>query len=146
CETGKNSDTTESGFTVQRIWSNKAAKASHDPCVPAPAGDVYFNVAPNKETISAKVGQTVTIPLTAFSDAPIDNWTLSGRDTSAQFGGTSVLSFAFDKTTVNNGTKITMSVTVTAAPDPQFGGAALFSISSKSGTTSHKWPGAIIVQ
>src|SRR5262249_3642797 len=60
CETGKNSSTTESGFTVQRIWSNKAAKASHDPCVPAPAGDVYFNAAPSNEQVSAKVGDSKT--------------------------------------------------------------------------------------
>ena len=142
---GRNDSWTESGFTVQRSWSNKAAKASHDPCVPAPAGDIYFNVAPANEQISAKVGDTKVITLTAFSDAPIDNWALTGRDLAAEFGGTPSLSFAFDKTTVNNGTKIQMSVTVTAAPPAQFGGAALYSISSKSGSVSHRWPGAIIV-
>jgi hypothetical protein len=31
---------------VQRSWSNKAGPAGHDPCVPQPATEVYFNVAP----------------------------------------------------------------------------------------------------
>ncbi len=42
------------GYTVQRIWSNRAAAASLDPCIPAPQGEVYFNAVPNV---------TATIPL-----------------------------------------------------------------------------------
>jgi hypothetical protein len=34
--TTPNYDTTESGFAVQRIWSNTSAKAGHNPCVPIP--------------------------------------------------------------------------------------------------------------
>jgi hypothetical protein len=146
CVTQDNSDEVqESGFSVQRSWSNTAAKASHDPCVPAPAGDIYFNVAPKDETITAKVGDTKTIQLTAFSDAPIADWEIHGTDYAQEFGGSQSLSFAFDKTTVNNGTKINMTITVVAAPPTQFQGAALFSIGSKSGTTTHRWPGAVIV-
>ena len=33
-------------YVVQRSWSNKAASAGHDPCVPQLQGDVYFNAAP----------------------------------------------------------------------------------------------------
>ncbi len=33
-------------YAVQRIWSNLAARAGTDPCVPAPAGNVYFNAYP----------------------------------------------------------------------------------------------------
>ena len=51
---------TESGYVVQRSWSNKAAAASHNPCVPAPdpSSQPYFNVAPgsNQDQIQLKVG------------------------------------------------------------------------------------------
>lgn len=143
----RNDTYTESGFTVQRSWSNKAAKASHDPCVPAPAGDVYFNVAPASEQTFAAVGASKTISLTAFSDAPLDDWSIQARDTTSQYtGGDPVLQFAMDKTTVNNGTKINLTITVLAQPPQEFGGYALFSISSKSGSTTHRWPGAVRVQ
>ena len=33
-------------YVVQRSWSNKAALAGRDPCVPPIAGQVYFNTAP----------------------------------------------------------------------------------------------------
>lgn len=147
CVTRDNSDEyQESGFIVQRSWSNTAAKASHDPCVPAPAGDVYFNAAPKTETINAKVGDTKTIDVTAFSDAPMSDWTISAADLNSQFtGGDPVLTLALDKTTVNNGTKVTLTVTVLSQPSADFGGAALFSIHSKSGSTSNRWPGAVIV-
>jgi hypothetical protein len=146
CVTQDNSDEyTESGFSVQRIWSNVAAKGSHDPCVPAPAGDVYFNVAPANEQFTAKVGATKTIVLTAFSDAPTPNWTISGVDYAQEFEGTQSLQFAFDKTIVNNGTKVNMTITVVAAPPSDFQGAALFSIRSTQGTVKQRWPGAVIV-
>jgi len=36
----------EIGYPVQRTWSNVAARASHDPCVPHIAGPAYFAAAP----------------------------------------------------------------------------------------------------
>jgi hypothetical protein len=33
-------------FMVQRCWSNAAEAAGHDPCVPVPPGEVYFNSVP----------------------------------------------------------------------------------------------------
>ena len=71
--------------TVQRTWSNASAKAGHDPCVLAPAGEVYFNAAPvlpdvvpwtlQGQTVMIKavqipVGGTMTIPVQLFSDGP----------------------------------------------------------------------------
>ena len=146
CVTQDNSDEyQESGFVVQRSWSNIAAKASHDPCVPAPAGDIYFNVAPASEAFNLKVGAKKTIVLTAFSDAPTPDWTISGVDYAQQFEGTPSLQFDFDKTTVNNGTKVNLTITVLAAPPQDFQGAALYSIRSQSGSTRQRWPGAVIV-
>ena len=70
----------ELAYTVQRTWSNAAAMASHDPCVPALANEVYFNAVPElNDTITIggmftmlgvqiPVGQTKTIDLDLFSD------------------------------------------------------------------------------
>jgi len=35
-----------SAFLVQRTWSNAAIVAGHDPCVPALAGEVFYNAVP----------------------------------------------------------------------------------------------------
>jgi hypothetical protein len=70
-------------YVVQRIWSNKAALAGNDPCVPPVAGQPYFNAAPElpDETVSIMgqdvtikavqipVGQTKTVMLDLFSNA-----------------------------------------------------------------------------
>jgi len=66
---------TEGGFTLQRGWSNAAARANHDPCVPALPGAVYFNAAPEKDAIQIAVGKSATIPIDAFSEAATDPWT-----------------------------------------------------------------------
>ncbi len=143
---GRNDEYQESGFAVQRSWSNTAAKASHDPCVPAPANEAYFNTAYASNSLaSMKVGDTKTIQLTAFSDAPTDDWALRATDYAQQYGGTASLDIQLDKATANNGTKINMTVKVVAAPPKNFGGYALFSISSKNATGSHRWPGAILI-
>src|SRR5262249_42285690 len=41
-------------YVVKRSWSNTAAMNSHDPCVPAPPDEVYFNSVP-------ELGDSVTI-------------------------------------------------------------------------------------
>lgn len=54
------------GYPVQRIWSNAGAKAGTGPCVPVPAGEIFFQAvadmsdhasytSPSKQTISVPV-------------------------------------------------------------------------------------------
>jgi hypothetical protein len=75
------------GYAVPRLWSNAAAAASHDPCVPS-VSDVYFNAAPvvggtttgcdiYARGLSVEPGREATIPLALFSDAPTHRWELS---------------------------------------------------------------------
>jgi hypothetical protein len=47
CARGQRWDTppNDVGVAVQRMWSNTAAKAGHDPCIPA-LSNVYFNAVP----------------------------------------------------------------------------------------------------
>jgi hypothetical protein len=57
---------------VQRMFSNKANDAGHDPCVPAPAGETYANVQinPSAITVSASAGPT-QITLQPFTDGTV---------------------------------------------------------------------------
>jgi hypothetical protein len=49
-------------YMVQRIWSNKAALAGDDPCVPPLAGEVYFNAAPELGDVTVSIeGQSATV-------------------------------------------------------------------------------------
>jgi hypothetical protein len=128
----------EGPFTVQRSWSNKAAAASHNPCVPAPSGP-YFNVAPpsNTDAIALKVGATKVVPLTAFSDAAMDDWSLDAQEYTHFMGGNDVLTIAVDRTNVHNGSKPNLTVTLNARPT---GGLAYFALVSTSGNSTHTWP------
>jgi hypothetical protein len=134
----------EGKYIVQRSWSNKAAAASHDPCVPAPTGTPYFNLAPaaGQDQLSMKVGDSKTITLTGFSDAAMDDWAVSAREFSSFMGGSNVLTFVLDRQVAHNGSKINLTITLNAKPQ---GGYAVYSLVSKSKTgDQHNWPMAVL--
>jgi hypothetical protein len=125
-------------YLVQRCWSNKAALTGGDPCVPLPAGDVYFNsfpVMPDMLEVTGRgadggmtttatkgvtipVGSSKTIELDLFSNVPTSQeWGLAAYDTNVLAGGAALLDFSFDKTHGQNGDKIHMTIkVVTAGP------------------------------
>jgi len=71
-------------YTIQRMWSNKAAAAGHDPCGGAPAAKYYqtvpflpdsvsvklFDTFMSAQTMRIPVGQTAKVKLTVFADDP----------------------------------------------------------------------------
>jgi hypothetical protein len=133
-------EATEGSFTVQRSFSNKSLLANNDPCVPAPAG-VYFNVAPETETLKMNTGDTKTVTLTGFSNGPTADWDVKTLDFTAltnPFGGGGVLSLSLDKAKANNGTTLQLTVKVTGTVDAQTG--ASFVIISTSGNKVSFWP------
>jgi hypothetical protein len=139
--TGQSSDNyTESGYVVQRSWSNAAAKASHDPCVPAPAPsqEPYFNLAPKGgDVLSMAVGQVLTVQLVAFSDGPTGPLTLDAFETSEYYGLTNVLDLSLDFDAAQNGQNVDLSVTLTSPPSQ---GTATFVVSSNAADgTTHAW-------
>jgi hypothetical protein len=139
-------ETTEGSFTVQRIWNNAAALAGGDPCVPAITRP-YFNVAPDQWLVTANPGGAeVTMMATAFSDKPTSAWTIRGYDLNASQlpdGGIDAnpyLSFTVNgvaKTTVNNGDRVKIGVTLHQDPGPltQSVGGAIGWILSSDGAT-----------
>lgn len=123
-------------YTVQRIWSNKAAKAGTDPCVPPVSGSVYYQSYPimtDTVTISSRyfgtymalgeeipVGGSKTIELDLASTAPTSGpWSVEPFDQSAT--GNTYLNFAFEECggastcTGENGTKLHLKITVVKA-------------------------------
>lgn len=142
---------------VQRVWSNKAAAASHGPCEPD-APSPYFNSAVvMPDTISVlsspigpftsrgvkiPIGQSKTLEVDLYSDAPTSGpWTVQAVDlSSAFFGGSPKLSFSFDKNQGQNGDKL--KLTIKALGASSFG-AAPFWIESKLGSTSTYWLGLV---
>jgi hypothetical protein len=111
---------TESGFTVQRIWSNAAAAAGGDPCVPARATP-YFNVAVESWLSTQAVGSTSSFEAVAFSNAPVTGgWTLVGVDLNADSAsGSPYLTISIggaESAQVNNGDPVAVSVTLNQDP------------------------------
>ncbi|HXX67532.1 MAG TPA: hypothetical protein VEK07_10140 [Polyangiaceae bacterium] len=154
---------TEGQFTYQRVWSNSQAAASQDPCVPTPAGDVYFNAGPTTvedEQIELSQGQSASLPIAAFSNGPMPNWLVMGADnTDAEGNPLGVLTFTPSitaPTAVQNGLLLSLQVTLVKQPPAQAGEPAgtppfepylilsLFASDAGAVTAGHYWPGFVI--
>ncbi|MGH7329482.1 MAG: hypothetical protein ACREJX_14140, partial [Polyangiaceae bacterium] len=140
------------GSTVTRSWSNKAAKAGHDPCVPTD-GTPYFNSMPllnedvsvggqgTSKGVTIAVGATKTIEVDLFSDAPTTGpWTVTAEDSSALTGDTPELVMTWDRLTGVNGEKLHLTITVDHAS--QYG-AEGFIIESTLGDRTNTWAGLV---
>jgi hypothetical protein len=141
------------GFSIQKSWSNAAAAAGQNPCVPAIAGKDYYNARPilsdsvsytdpqmgNRTTtttgVSIPVGQSRTIELDLMGTNPGLTFSLSAAEPS----GASHLSFSFDKSTGVVGDKIKLTITV-HSKNHDYGSAEPFWIISTSGGVSYYWP------
>lgn len=137
---GKGLDAYREGpWLVQRSWSNAAAKASHDPCVPAPAPHTqpYFNVAPDgPDVITLGRGETKVIPLTAFSDHPMAPFTVEATEVSALYGDTNVLDLKLSDSTMVNGQRGSLTITFRSEAAQYF---TAFQLTSTQGGVTHAW-------
>lgn len=140
------------GFTVQRSWSNAAAAAGQDPCVPAPSG-AYFTSVPvledaisvdyygspwSTEGVQIPVGSSKAVEVDLVGADPTATWSVEASDVGVT--GTD-LSFAWDKTSGKSGDKLTLTITVNAA-DASLKGEP-FAILSRSGDRSSIWYGLV---
>jgi hypothetical protein len=143
------------GYVVQRAWSNKAAGASHDPCVPAAPGP-YFNSVPllndtitiggGGQSIKVKgvqipVGSTKTVEIDLFSDAKVSGpWTVEAHDLNEFMGAQPTLQFAFDAPGGLNGQKLHLSITPTKANQYK---SEVFFVVSTLGNVQNSWIGIV---
>ncbi len=149
-----------SKYTVQRIWSNKAAAAGHDPCAPALPTSLepyYFNTVPNFGTVaisyrgqqfstlarSVPVGTTSTIELDLFSDAPTggQQWQITLIDANTYISGAAAdLTFSPAVSYGTNGFKVQVDVTNSGSDGRT---VHPFVIQSTLGASQNLWIGVI---
>ena len=111
-------------FTVERSWSNSAAFAGKDPCVPAVAGP-YFGAAPSitdtvpidfgggptpVKGIKIPVGQTRTVDVQVFSTNGGGAMTIDLTDLGQWLGGGTTLKLSLDKTSAQPGEIIHLTI------------------------------------
>lgn len=139
--------------TVQRTWSNAAAAAGHEPCVPASAG-AFFTAVPTmpddvpitlgaaslmSRGLKLKLGESRTVPLLLVSSADTQGpFSLAAKDRLEFSGMGRALTFRFDRTSGVNGEKVYLTITRTGS-DPNFGGAIPFAVLASKGTTTTYW-------
>lgn len=139
-------------YRVQRSWSNLAAAASHDPCVPAVAGP-YFNSAvvlpdsanldPSGSTqvVKIAVGKSKTVEIDLFSDAPTNGpWGVKAIDVDSFSGGATNLDLALDRASGVNGEKVNLTITVNGKG--QYGLERFLIVSSLDGVQTF-WAGMV---
>ncbi|HVY48713.1 MAG TPA: hypothetical protein VHB21_22650, partial [Minicystis sp.] len=134
-------------YRVQRIYSNASALAGHDPCVPIPDGQVYFNASPDpqddlggEEGLLVPVGGSATIAVDLFSDGPIDAWQVKAFDVRELMGQPPHLAFAFDRDTGENGDHLELTITTTDTAPGEVETYVLYSV--KDGR-ANPWVGVV---
>jgi hypothetical protein len=146
-------------FRVQRVWSDAAAAAGHDPCQPTTA--TYFDAFPELPTtvtlkdaaglpvtnrgVQIAQGASATIAVDLYSDGPTDLWTLSAVSLAELKGLPASLGFTFDRNYGRNGDRVHLTIKVLSANTAQ-GGEIFWIRSTQQGTgpaVQHDWFGVV---
>jgi hypothetical protein len=123
---------TVDGYPVARLYSDAAAKAGQDPCLPLPPkGEVFKNVDAMPATIQTVArGQSTTFMLTGWSTAATAPWKLMTDHATyyPNFQGSFKATAKLSKTTIQNGETISLTVGVpTDAPAGELGMIGIYS-------------------
>jgi len=142
------------GHVVQRTWSNAAAAAGHDPCVPAVA-PAYVNAvadAPDEfydpyagtrvHGLAIPHGQSRTVDVHLFSDVPTAPWRVTAVDPLASGGQEPLLDFSLDRATGSNGDVLHLTIRPRSL-QPNL--TALYEIDSTLDGVTQRWFGEIVV-
>ena len=137
-----------STYEVQRSWSNAAAAAGTNPCVPVPSTGPYFNsYAVYDDTVAVSyygqplqttgvkiaVGATRTIDVVLKSNGATSGpWTVRAWDESYYLGGTANTTTALDVSTGSDGDVLHLTIQVNSY-DSNLGGAGILLESTLNG-------------
>jgi hypothetical protein len=156
CEFGQSSIFQPTGFPwmVQRIYSNSAAWAGKDPCVPASGADYFYGVPAVPDVVMLDmlqtgtpiptavahiaVGSSETFPVKLVGPADVTSMSVEADDIATFFGGTPTLTLQLSASTGAPGDTLQLTITKnSASPDDMgFGGAVTgFVVSATVGTT-----------
>lgn len=128
------------GTVLAPSWSNVAAAAGGNPCVPAVAGENFFSVDVGPDALqTVDAGQTVTFTLRGWSQRPMSAWHLELYP----LGGDATLRARLGATTLNNG--LTTTVTVMAPATIASGAFGKWALLLTSATTHHAVPLVVAV-
>jgi hypothetical protein len=132
----------DGSFLGQRFWSNAAAKAGTDPCLPAPAGEYFATGASPAATQIVAPGASTTFALRGFSTAASASpWNIQVKP----MLGTFTPKIALDVATMSAGASATLTVTVPV--DATSGSYTLLAVYSyRTPSVFSRWPIAIRVK
>ena len=128
----------EDGNYYQRAFSDAAAQAGGDPCVPS-LPMPYYGATTERPWYSASAGTTLTIPVTGWSTAPTENWIVRARVQNSS-DATLAWTAATGGTTLNNGMGATLTVGVPATA-PSGAWVAIYLLAERQDANKHPLPG-----
>ena len=143
-------------FTVERSWSNSAAFAGKDPCVPAAAGP-YFGAVPSMADkvsidfgagpmpvtgIKLPAGQSKTVDVQIFAtNGAAGTITINPTDLGQWLGGGTTLKLSLDKTSAQPGDVLHLTITRTGTNNKY--GVSPFMLESNRGGRKLSWYGLV---
>jgi len=106
----------EGGYYYQRAFSNAAAAAGGDPCVPS-LGLPYYAATTDKAWYSGIPGETMRILVSGWSTAPMDDWVVRARVQEVSRVG-AAWSAAQGAPALNDGKAVSFTITIPADATP----------------------------
>jgi hypothetical protein len=149
CQYNTDSNYTPPGakYMIQQSWSNAAAKAKNQPCVPPATTDPYFNsyaALPDSVTlqygsawktkgVKIAVGETRTIEVVLHSQGQTAGpWHVKAWDMNDYLGSPANTTVSLDKTSGSDGDVLLLTIKVNSY-DQSFGGAGFVLESTLNG-------------
>lgn len=129
---------TESGYSVQRAWSNRAAARGMDPCGRESTAAPYAALVPRQPALLlAAVGDRATVVLDAASVGLTGEWGVSAIDLSGEATGEKYFDARLDRSSVAQGQTVTLTVELRRNPPGKTGAVGLV---STYGDQVRLWP------
>jgi hypothetical protein len=127
-------------YTVQKMWSNAAASAGKDPCIPEMNGDPYIMGIPQLDAhgaVKIAVGAEAKVPVYVYADTPTDApVTLQAHG----LKGMGTLALTLDRATAKPGETVTLTVkSVAVGPT----GEEPFAILATTGSRTNMFFGVV---
>lgn len=137
---GKN-HATESGFTVQRAWSNRAAAEGRDPCVPSVRDAPYVALVPEQPVVRlTRAGARVTVPLVAAANGTVPPWKIAALDFTGAQEAMRYVDVALDRPRIKAGEQATLTITLRKRHPKEL---SVVGLVSTVGSVSYLWPLAV---
>jgi hypothetical protein len=135
--------TVDLGWSLPRIYSNRAATAGYAPCTPADGDAVWTNVTAEPSQLrTAPRGSSVQFTLTGWSTAPTADWRLRVEATELSTLTIAQMHPLLSNDTINNNTSVTLTLQVPRG----IGSGAFGGVVIESGPSAHPWVVGFVVE